>query len=539
MAIDVDRARDRRLRVALLVAVPVTAVIGLALIGLGARSPAPAGDLGSIAFVHATYEDRALGWTRPSDPCCPTAARQRPWPTCGSVHAAVRCCAPWNPEHDVLAGPAVRWSPGGDRIAFRMFNDEPGIYVMNRDGSGLSRVVQLLDDEFSGLPFSPAIDWSPDGHQIAFTYPYDHVRRSFTASAIHVVDTRDGVVQLPGDGATRTVAWSPDGTMIAFARLQADRTTGLFVVNADGTGERRLDDPASGGNVQVIAWSPDGSQIAVYDSFDRTMNQPVLRVIGADGSEAHVVKAWSNEGCCFVVSVDSLFEWSPDGSRIGMVQTDASGRPGILLVNADGRSDRVRGRVLRLVTRRFPAGRLRRGPVDGDVRRRPCGVVFDLRCQPRRVRAEVAGERRVPGLGTAPERLGENAVAKAAGPARGPMRCLGHGRTRTDRGHRRPDVRRQDRGAVAPRSAGGHRRPPRCRRQPQPGRASWCGSPRLARWTPPPIAHGVEGSRHRAGRRPGQRDRRHRRGPVLRPGPGRGGETTSEPRPASSWPGST
>jgi Tol biopolymer transport system component len=129
--------------------------------------------------------------------------------------------------------------------------------------------------------------------------------------------------------------------MIAFARLQTDHTTGLFVMNPDGTGERRLDDPASGGNVQAVAWSPDGSRIAVYDSFDRTMNQPVLRVIGADGSEAHVVRAWSNEGCCAVVSVDSLFAWSPDGGRIGMVQADASGRPGILLVNADGSGDLI------------------------------------------------------------------------------------------------------------------------------------------------------------------------------------------------------
>ena len=60
------------------------------------------------------------------------------------------------------AGSGPAWSPDGRRIAFHSKRDgNPEIYVMNADGSGVTR-----------LTYNGARDlvtaWSPDGRRIAF-----------------------------------------------------------------------------------------------------------------------------------------------------------------------------------------------------------------------------------------------------------------------------------------------------------------------------------------------------------------------------------
>ena len=56
------------------------------------------------------------------------------------------------------------WSPDGRRIAFTSERDgNPEIYVMNADGSGVTR---LTYNDARDLDSFPA--WSPDGRRIAF-----------------------------------------------------------------------------------------------------------------------------------------------------------------------------------------------------------------------------------------------------------------------------------------------------------------------------------------------------------------------------------
>jgi TolB protein len=134
---------------------------------------------------------------------------------------------------------------------------------MNTDGSNPQNVTSGL---FGGAPsneFDP--QWSPDGSLLSF----ESLRRGedfdIWTIAVDETGTTDNLTAHSGDD--RHSSWSPSGNTIVFGtdrRVPGDDTeTGcsadegqrdLFVMNADGTGQRRLtrieaDDSAP-------AWSP-------------------------------------------------------------------------------------------------------------------------------------------------------------------------------------------------------------------------------------------------------------------------------------------
>lgn len=158
------------------------------------------------------------------------------------------------------------WSPDGSLIAFAGSRTPGGTdadtYVMAADGSG----VRLVGGTF-GEDRRP--DWSPDGSQVAFD---DYV-------SIWAVSVEDGETTRlsPGPielrhGPAAEAAWSPDGRLIAFTRIEPGTINGrigaahLWVTRTDGSRERRLGPERFHGICQLDAtWSPDGSSVAFID----------------------------------------------------------------------------------------------------------------------------------------------------------------------------------------------------------------------------------------------------------------------------------
>ncbi len=58
-------------------------------------------------------------------------------------------------------------------------------------------------------------------------------------------------------------AFSPDGKSIAYAVSNDDEFPAIYIMNADGTGDRKLveNTTSSTSSGESIAWSPDGSGI--------------------------------------------------------------------------------------------------------------------------------------------------------------------------------------------------------------------------------------------------------------------------------------
>ncbi len=213
-------------------------------------------------------------------------------------------------ENETLEGNAV-WSPDGESILFarRLVPSEDGfeLALIGDDGTGTKAILEI-DGYGAGV-------FSPDGSQIGFTRCGDEEGTLDCEVWVADADGSNRRLLVDSRGRDGGVAWSPDGTRIAFT---SDRDRNgqcffhdcwghngeIYVMNADGSDQRRLtDDP---GDDQSPTWSPDGSRIAfaglrdVEGGVDAPEENYEIYVMGEDGSD--VVQLTDNDS----------WDWHPD-----------------------------------------------------------------------------------------------------------------------------------------------------------------------------------------------------------------------------------
>lgn len=205
------------------------------------------------------------------------------------------------------------------------------VYRMSIDGGTVTQLTSGTAEQIR-----PAI--SPDGTLIA----YDDYRGREDLG-IHLANAADGsdprALLSSSDRAPRGydtgAAFSPDGAWIAFSRvIDQDRArAAIFVVRTDGTGLRRLTNPAL--NAGYARWSPDGQSILFTQSYFGASGGPLWTVPFPRGKATaltnHTLDEWAFEG-----------DWSPDGTQI-VFKYWKDGMDGneLRIVNADGSGERT------------------------------------------------------------------------------------------------------------------------------------------------------------------------------------------------------
>lgn len=244
------------------------------------------------------------------------------------------------------------WSPDGQQIVFMRVltspvdpEGTPVIVIMNADGSD-ERVLTSRAE----ASFAPA--WSPDGKQIAFER---------LKTILGPDEMPDGVVSVMNADGTNlhdvgrvgyafgAPSWSPDSSRIVFAGSTGmepapDQSPSFFiyVVQADGNNLQSIAGP---GLVIGPSWSPDGSKIA-FQKLNETVTEPDVAgaaasmldiwIVNPDGSNPRALTGDQFRMAFFPA-------WSPDGEQIAFVgvqrfveRMPGRGDTSIYAANADG-----------------------------------------------------------------------------------------------------------------------------------------------------------------------------------------------------------
>lgn len=206
-----------------------------------------------------------------------------------------------------------------DALAFHSARDgNLEIYIMNGDGSGLSRLTNANPIDEHPAP-------SPEGRLMAFDSTRDPPNSHIFVMNVDGTNVRR---LTSGNFSDRTPHWSPDNQRLAF-ESNRDGSFQIYTMNYDGSDIRQLT-RGLGENTQA-QFSKDNTRLAFVSTRD---GHPEIYVMSAtDGAnQTRLTNTPGNKN-------SSHPTWSLDSRRIAF-ESDRTGNYEIFVMNANGTDSR-------------------------------------------------------------------------------------------------------------------------------------------------------------------------------------------------------
>jgi len=288
----------------------------------GAVRPAPSPDGKAIAFVRREKDQTQL-WVK-------DLASGRERMIFGKLDLDVQ-------ETWAVTGvyPNIDWLPDSSGIVFWAGGK---INRVNADGTGHAVIPFTVNDTraVADAPH-PVIDVAPDSFTTTMprfaTLSPDGARVVFESlGRLHVKSARGKDLPRPltgdpADAIEAFPAFSRDGSRLAYVRWSDDRLGAIVIADANGQNRRVLTGPGHFGN---LAFSPDGTMLAFekreggYLTAPDFSENPGIYVIPVAGGEPQLV---TRDGANpqWGAAHDRLFMVARDGGKLALVSTDLNG----------------------------------------------------------------------------------------------------------------------------------------------------------------------------------------------------------------------
>jgi Tol biopolymer transport system component len=231
------------------------------------------------------------------------------------------------------------WSPDGTRLAFYSDVQGPGIYIINKDGSGLCKVIAMNEGGSYGAG-NP--QWSPNGAYILYSDTDGPGLNEdlYLTEAACGSGMRINLTNSP-DTAEFYPTWSPNGTRLA-ACVAWDPTDVVVFDLATGDGgvlsainpiNLTATGPLANAFFVEIDWAKSSERIAVRADSDIWIVYPDAPGVADNLTRTPLIEdrdpSWSPLDAQIVfVCADSLYTINPDGTGATRIASPpSSGKP--------------------------------------------------------------------------------------------------------------------------------------------------------------------------------------------------------------------
>jgi eukaryotic-like serine/threonine-protein kinase len=197
-------------------------------------------------------------------------------------------------------------SPDGKYVAYVASEaGQNSVWIRQVDSAGNVQIIPPGDSYCWGLTFSR------DGN---YLYYFGQGKADKAASLYKIPALGGGVSDKLIEGIDTNftpVSFAPDGARLVFVRNYPGGETAVVVVNADGTGERKIASRADKAFFWTAAWSPDGARIACAEARRLANGQLQADVVEID-PESGAQKPINDQGWSWINDI----AWLSDGTGL-------------------------------------------------------------------------------------------------------------------------------------------------------------------------------------------------------------------------------